>query len=256
MSVQKPTVDKSARRVKAMFGALAPKYDLLNRSISFGLDRGWRRRCVSAIFKLWVAEKRAAPREKYETLDVATGTGDVVLEERRQWTRKGMARKLGAAELVTIGSDFVPQMLELARAKAPDVEFVEADGHALPFEDGRFDAVTNSFGLRNMEDPEKGVAEMARVCRKGGVVAILEFSPTKFPLFAPIFRFYFFRVMPLMASCFSKAQKKSYEYLPQSVDAFDSPAQVLDYMRRAGIVDPARKPMTFGVLGLYIGRKG
>lgn len=165
MSVQKPTVDKSARRVKAMFGALAPKYDLLNRSISFGLDRGWRRRCVSAIFKLWIAEKRETSRAKYETLDVATGTGDVVLEERRQWKRKGMARKLGASSFVTIGSDFVPQMLELARAKAPDVEFVEADGHALPFEDGRFDAVTNSFGLRNMEDPEKGVAEMARVAR-------------------------------------------------------------------------------------------
>ena len=102
MSVQKPTVDKSARRVKAMFGALAPKYDLLNRSISFGLDRGWRRRCVSAIFKLWVSEKRDAPREKYETLDVATGTGDGVLEERRQWTGKGMSRKREETDLVAM----------------------------------------------------------------------------------------------------------------------------------------------------------
>ncbi len=247
-------VDKSPERVRGMFGEIAPKYDFLNNVLSVGLAKRWRRRLVAEVFKRLDAEAKTAPSD-LETLDVATGTGDVVIEFARQWARREKRGKNRGAKLRTVGLDFVPEMLELARKKAPNVDFVEGDGLALPFDANRFDAATISFGLRNMNDPEKGVAEMIRVCRPGGVVAILEFSPTKFPIFAPIFRFYFHRILPLIGRAVARDRSNAYRYLPESVDAFDSPETVLDFMRRGGVADPIRIPMTFGVLGLFIGRK-
>jgi demethylmenaquinone methyltransferase/2-methoxy-6-polyprenyl-1,4-benzoquinol methylase len=253
MSARETTVDKSARRVQTMFGEIAPKYDFLNNLLSFGLAKRWRRRFVRTVFAR-LAE-RSEVSERLETLDVATGTGDVIAEETRQWTRRKLADKLGVGEFRPVGVDFVPQMLELARKKVAAVEFIEADGCALPFDDERFDAVTISFGLRNMVDPAKGIAEMARVCRKGGVVAILEFSPTKFPLFAPLFRFDFHRVLPAIGDRLMKNRSDAYRYLPESVDAFDSSEKVLEYMRAAGLKTPTRRAMTFGVLGMFVGVK-
>ncbi len=254
MTAKKPTVDKTPERVRGMFGEIAPKYDFLNNLLSVGLAPRWRRRLVREVFKRLDAEFGETGEDRQartvETLDVATGTGDVVIEERRQFERKPFA-----ASLRTVGVDFVPQMLELARKKAPGVEFLEGDGLNLPFEANRFDAATVSFGLRNMVDPERGVAELIRVCRPGGVVAILEFSPTKFPIFAPIFRFYFHRILPKIGQTIAKNRSDAYRYLPESVDAFDSPDEILEYMRRNGIAEPRRIPMTFGVLGLFIGRK-
>lgn len=253
MSVRETTIDKSTRRVQTMFNEIAPRYDLLNNLLSFGLAKGWRRRFVKTVFAR-LAERDAAS-ERLETLDVATGTGDVIAEETRQWTRRKLAEKLGVREFRPVGVDFVPKMLELARKKVPAVEFLDADGHLLPFDDEQFDAVTISFGLRNMVNPAKGIEEMARVCRKGGVVAILEFSPTKFPLFAPLFRFYFHRVLPLIGEWLMKNRSDAYRYLPESVDAFASPETILEFMRDAGLKTPTRRAMTFGVLGMFIGVK-
>ena len=142
MSARETTVDKSARRVQTMFGEIAPKYDFLNNLLSFGLAKRRRRRFVRTVFAR-LAE-RSEVSERLETLDVATGTGDVIAEETRQWTRRKLADKLGVREFRPVGVDFVPQMLELARKKVAAVEFVEADGCALPFDDERFDAVTIS----------------------------------------------------------------------------------------------------------------
>lgn len=253
MSRHERTVDKSSQRVQAMFGEIATKYDFLNNLLSVGLAKRWRRQFVKTVFAR-LAE-RQNPVATLRTLDVATGTGDVVAEETRQWTRRKLADKLRVKEFVPVGADFVPEMLAIARKKVPAVEFNHADGLALPYDDQSFDAVTVSFGLRNMADPAKGVAEMARVCRPGGVVAILEFSPTKFPLFAPLFRFYFHFILPVVGNCVAKNKSDAYKYLPESVDAFDSPDKVLEYMRQAGIENPVRRPMTFGVLGLFVGRK-
>lgn len=254
MSASKPTVDKTPERVRGMFGEIAPKYDFLNNLLSVGLAPFWRRRLVREVFKRLDAELRESGKNRetkiVETLDIATGTGDVVVEERRRFERKPFA-----AELRTVGVDFVPEMLELARKKAPGVEFIEGDGLNLPFPENRFDAATVSFGLRNMIDPERGVAELVRVCRPGGVVAILEFSPTKFPIFAPIFRFYFHRVLPKIGQTIAKNRSDAYRYLPESVDAFDSPDAILERMRRNGVAEPRRISMTFGVLGLFVGRK-
>lgn len=238
-----------------MFGEIAPKYDLLNNLLSVGLAPRWRRRLVGEVFKRLEEDFRKTPKKTLETLDVATGTGDVVIEERRQWARRTRKNRAFAENFRPVGLDFTPEMLVLARRKVANVEFVEGDGLALPFESNRFDAATISFGLRNMTDPEKGIAEMARVCRPGGVVAILEFSPTKFPIFAPIFRFYFHRVLPAIGQRVAQNDADAYRYLPQSVDAFDEPAQILEYMRRNGLDSPTRYSMTFGVLGLFIGIK-
>ena len=233
-----------------MFGAIAPKYDFLNNFLSVGLAPRWRRRLVAEVLQ----RVDATGARAIETLDVATGTGDVVVEERRQWSKRAR-REPQTPPLKLLGVDFTPQMLELARRKAPDVEFLEADGCALPIENDRCDAVTISFGLRNMSDPERGVAEMARVCRPGGVVAILEFAPTKFPVFAPIFRFYFHRSLPAIGRRVARDKIDAYRYLPESVDAFDSRDAVLGYMRANGLSNASWRSMTLGVLGLFIGEK-
>ncbi len=238
-----------------MFDQIAPKYDLLNNWLSFGLARRWRRFLVAQIFKRlfkgWDVSNRI------ETLDVATGTGDVIVEFRRRW-KKRFGKTLGASTS-SVGVDFSPEMLELARKKIrkknlTDVSFVQADGMNLPFPSERFDAVTCAFGLRNMVDPKRGVSEMVRVCRDGGIVAILEFSPTKFPLFRSIFRFYFHRILPLIGRGVSK-HKDAYRYLPKSVDDFESVEAVLNDMRDAGLEDVLRYSLSLGVLGLFIGRK-
>ncbi len=250
-----PQLDKSPERVRSMFGQIAPKYDFLNNWLSFGLARRWRRFLVAQVFKRLF--KHWDVSNRIDTLDVATGTGDVIVEFRRRWNKR-FKNKLGASTS-SVGVDFAPEMLELAKKKIQkknltDVEFVEADGMNLPFPSERFDAVTIAFGLRNMVDPKQGVSELVRVCRPGGVVAILEFSPTKFPIFGPIFRFYFHKILPLIGRCVSK-HKDAYRYLPQSVDDFESVDTILNYLREFGIEDARRYSLTLGVLGLFIGRK-
>ncbi|MBQ4079344.1 MAG: bifunctional demethylmenaquinone methyltransferase/2-methoxy-6-polyprenyl-1,4-benzoquinol methylase UbiE [Thermoguttaceae bacterium] len=249
------SVDKSADRIRVMFGEIAPKYDFLNNFLSVGLAKRWRKFLVAKVYKSLAEDVSGVSR--VETLDVATGTGDVVIETHRQWKR--VQKKFGG-DLQLVGVDFVPKMLELARKKADrkkivNAEFVEGDGMNLPFQSNRFDAVTVAFGLRNMADPQRGIAEMTRVCRPGGVVAILEFSPTKFPVFAPLFRFYFHKILPAIGQAVAKNSKDAYRYLPESVDAFDKPETVAEFMRQNGLEDVTRYPMTFGVLGLFIGKK-
>ena len=257
MSAQETQVDKSSARVRAMFGEIAPRYDFLNNFLSVGLAKLWRRRLVSTVFQ--ALSESPGELRSLETLDVATGTGDVIIETHRQW-RKHYHQCGRFSGLKTFGVDFVPAMLSLAQDKITrrglsNVELSEGDGLALPFESNRFDAATISFGLRNMEDPARGIAEMTRVCRPGGVVAILEFSPTSFPIFAPIFKFYFHKILPAIGQAVAKNSKEAYRYLPASVDAFDSADVILEYMRQSGLEDVRHRSMTFGVLGLSIGRK-
>ena len=273
MTESKTKVDKSPERVRAMFGEIAPKYDFLNNVLSIGLAKRWRKRLVEEVFALlktrvdptspyYVEEEAEVPfgqsyyyYDPIETLDVATGTGDVVIEERRQWETLFKEGETFANELSILGVDFVPEMLELARKKAPNERFEEADGTDLPFESERFDATTIAFGLRNMANPARGVSEMARVVRPGGVVAILEFTPTKFPLFAPIFRFYFHKILPAIGRRVAKDSTDAYKYLPESVEAFDSKERVLEMMRASGISNARAISLTFRVLALYIGTK-
>ncbi|MBQ9873663.1 MAG: ubiquinone/menaquinone biosynthesis methyltransferase [Thermoguttaceae bacterium] len=249
--------DKSPERVRTMFDQIAPKYDLLNDLLSLRLARLWRRKFAAKILSLLPEER--AKSGSAEFLDAATGTGDLLVELRRQW-RKRAKRGLVAGEFSGTGIDFSPRMLELAekkfaRAKISGLELLEADGTALPFPDARFDAISISFGLRNMLDPARGIMEMARVCRPGGVVAILEFTRTRAPIFGSLFRFYFRNVLPAIGQALAKNDKDAYRYLPQSVEEFDAPERILDHMRAAGLDRVEKRSMNFGVLASYCGIK-
>lgn len=224
-------------QVERMFDNISPKYDLLNRLFSLGIDQGWRRKVV-----------RLLGQEPVERLlDVATGTADLAI--------------LGAtrAKQVT-GVDISEGMLAHGRTKVERkgltqrVVLQRADSAALPFADGTFDAVTVAFGVRNFEHLEQGLREMARVLRPNGRIFVLEFSkPTKAPM-KQLFRFYFHRVMPTIGRTLSK-DSAAYTYLPKSVDAFPEGQAFLEIMARAGFREVKAEPLTGGIATLYTGRR-
>jgi demethylmenaquinone methyltransferase/2-methoxy-6-polyprenyl-1,4-benzoquinol methylase len=240
MSV-KPYAEAGSKReqVEHMFDAISPKYDLLNRAFSLGIDQGWRRRVV-----------RLLKRERVDhLLDVATGTADLAI----------LAARKGAASRVT-GVDISEGMLAHGRQKVTArtlqarVELVRADGTALPFTEGSFDAVTVAFGVRNFEDLEQGLREMLRVLKPGGRLFVLEFSkPRKAPM-KQLFRFYFHRVMPAVGRSVSK-DSAAYTYLPRSVDAFPEGPDFVRILERCGAREAKATPLTGGIATLYTARR-
>ncbi|PNY81725.1 bifunctional demethylmenaquinone methyltransferase/2-methoxy-6-polyprenyl-1,4-benzoquinol methylase UbiE [Deinococcus koreensis] len=220
--------------VQAMFASIAPRYDLLNRVLSLGVDRGWRR----------AAAQEALALEPGRVLDVATGTGDFALE------LKGRAP---GAEVV--GSDFVPQMLDIARGKSAarhlDIRLEEGDALNLPYPDGRFDAVTCAFGFRNFADYARGLSEFHRVLAPGGRVVILEFPPPRAGLFGRLFRFYFQHVLPRIGALVS-GNAGAYTYLPESVLAFPDPETLAGLMRATGFRTRFRV-LSFGIAAIHVG---
>lgn len=223
-------------KVARMFDAIAPSYDRLNRVISLGLDQRWRRKLLAAVLE-------TRPRR---VLDVATGTGDFALA-------------LSAAGLSeVVGLDLSPGMLAVGREKARRmghaVTFAEGDGQALSFPDGAFDAVTVVFGIRNFEDLDRGLAELSRVTRPGGLVAILELSTPDSPLLRPLHRLYTRWVLPNVGALLS-GQRSAYRYLPSSVEAFPSGAALLEVMARAGFVGNRHVSLSGGIAAIYLARK-
>lgn len=224
------------RAVQEMFASIAPRYDLLNRVLSLGVDRGWRRAAAAEALAF-------SPRR---LLDVATGTGDFALELKSR-----------APHTEVVGSDFVPQMLDLARQKAGarrlDIRLEEGDALDLPYPDGSFDAVTCAFGFRNFADYARGLAEMWRVLAPGGRVVILEFPPPAPGLFGSLFRFYFQHVLPRIGGLVS-GNAGAYTYLPESVLAFPDPERLAQMMRATGFRTRWR-PLTFGIAAIHVGDK-
>jgi demethylmenaquinone methyltransferase / 2-methoxy-6-polyprenyl-1,4-benzoquinol methylase len=218
-----------------MFDAIAPRYDLLNAVLSLGIDRGWRREAVA-----WATVNR--PRA---LLDVATGTADLALALRR-----------AAPVADVVGVDVSEPMLEVGRAKAARrgiaVRLEVADGAALPFDDGSFDAVTIAYGLRNFGDIDAGLREFRRVLRRGGRLVVLEFPPPPDGIFGRLFRTYFTRVVPWLGGLVS-GRRDAYAYLPASVMAFPAPEALADRMRRAGFGDVRYRLQTWGVSALHRG---
>ena len=224
--------------VRDMFTRIAPRYDLLNRIMTGGRDRRWR--------AITVAETRL-PRGG-TALDVATGTGDLAL---------ALARVAGPGGRV-VGIDFADAMLELARRKAHrcgvSVEFRPADALDLPFPDAGFDAVTIGFGLRNVTDIPRALAEMARVLRPGGRLACLEVTKPRVPLLAAGFYAYFDHVVPLLGAVLSPS-REAYTYLPCSLRPFPDAPLLRRLMLDAGFRRVHLRLLNIGTIAVHVGQK-
>ena len=236
------TLDKSSDRVRQMFGEIAGRYDLLNHVLSLGIDRSWRRRTVRLV----------PPEGDAPILDVCTGTADLALAYWR--AAKGRTS--------IVGADFCKPMLDVGRVKcrragaADRIKLIEADALRLPFAADTFQIVCVAFGLRNLSDTDAGLREMARVCRPGGRVAVLEFStPTAWPLGA-IYAWYFQHMLPRIGQALARNTQAAYHYLPQSVGRFPQAEALVDRLDAAGLVEVWFRRFTFGVATLYVGKKG
>ena len=233
-------VDKSGDRVRRMFGQIADRYDLSNHVLSMGVDRYWR----------WRTVRQVPPVGSQPILDLCTGTGDLAFAY------------LGASRNApVIGADFCRPMLEVAlrkkrSSKAGDrLGLVEADAQSLPFANDSFAVVTVAFGLRNVADTNRGLAEMVRVCRPGGQIAVLEFSmPTRQPL-RGLYRWYFQHVLPRIGQALARNREHAYNYLPASVEEFPAGKALVGLLRASGLDDVRFMPLTFGVATLYVGTK-
>jgi demethylmenaquinone methyltransferase/2-methoxy-6-polyprenyl-1,4-benzoquinol methylase len=225
--------DKAPDRIAGMFDAIAPRYDLLNHLLSAGIDRRWRAKAIASLHL-----------QGGETLvDVCTGTADVALEAGERAAR-------------IVGVDFAGAMLARGRVKVQDagadrrITLVRGDAMRLPAADASADAVTVAFGIRNVEKPEVGLAEMARILRPGGRLAILEFGMPRLPGVAALYRWYFSRVLPFIGRRLS-GHTAAYSYLPASVGTFPPPAEFMTLLRQAGFSQVRADPLTFGIVYLY-----
>ncbi|HVC94281.1 MAG TPA: bifunctional demethylmenaquinone methyltransferase/2-methoxy-6-polyprenyl-1,4-benzoquinol methylase UbiE [Pirellulales bacterium] len=234
-------VDKSEARVRRMFGEIAGRYDFLNHLLSLNVDRYWR----------WRTVRRVPPSGEGPILDLCTGTGDLALAYYR--ASRGRAR--------IVAADFCHPMLVVGDRKRRDagangqVAFVEADAQRLPFPDDYFSIVCVAFGLRNVTDTDRGLAEMTRVCRPGGKVAVLEFSLPRWQPFRAVYGWYFRNVLPRIGQALARNRQEAYHYLPASVGEFPSGEALAERLRRAGLAEVVFVPLTLGVATLYVGTK-
>jgi demethylmenaquinone methyltransferase / 2-methoxy-6-polyprenyl-1,4-benzoquinol methylase len=217
-----------AESVRRMFDRIAPVYDAMNRAMTAGLDRRWRRLAVEA-----------AVRPGDRVLDACCGTGDLAI-----------ASLTRAREVV--GLDFSDAMLERARRKAPAIEWVQGDALALPFDDESFDAATVGFGVRNLEDLERGLAELRRVLRPGGRLAVLEITRPRGVL-APFYRLWFDVLVPLAGRVLPGGA--AYTYLPASVRRFPTPRELAELMLRVGFDGVRFRLLAGGIVALHVGER-
>ena len=216
-----------AEGVQRMFDRIAPVYDAMNRVMTAGLDQRWRRATV-----------RKAVREGDRVLDACCGTGDLAIA----------ARKAGAADVV--GVDFSERMLQRARRKAPELEWIQADVLQLPFEDASFDSAVVGFGVRNVEDLEAGIRELRRVLRPGGRLGILEITTPR-GFLAPFYRLWFDRIVPLLGRLLPGGA--AYTYLPASVRRFPGPEELAELLGRCGFGDVEFRLFAGGIVALHSG---
>ena len=232
-------LSEKGEKIQQMFGTIAPRYDFLNRMLSFGIDRRWRKKAVRLL----------KYREGARILDVATGTGDVALE---------IARTTPPSVKIT-GADFCKEMVDLGQLKAAQsayagrIDFTVAPCEDLPFPNETFDSITIAFGIRNVVDRKLGLAEMWRVLRPGGRMIILEFSTPRSQLFRQIYYFYFRRLLPVIGGLFSKFD--AYKYLPDSVLEFPSHEEFAAMIEDAGFHSVHIRELTFGIASIYVGEK-
>lgn len=220
---------EAATRVRTMFSRIAPRYDFLNRLLSFSQDRHWRWRTARSFSSI-------LRRTDSRALDLCCGTGDLAFAFER--VRLRAIRDKTAHRFPIVGSDFAEPMLERAREKLLEmgngVTFVAADALKLPFPDESFDLVASAFGFRNLANYEQGLREMARVLKKGGTAGILEFSMPRRGVMAALYRLYFKQVLPIIGGMIS-GTSEPYSYLPDSVSKFPSPLELSQLMEKCGL---------------------
>lgn len=234
-----PTPESPARRADgsgSMFDGIAPRYDLLNRVLSLGIDQSWRRKTARAL---------ALPAAAH-VLDLATGTADLALQVAHE-----------ARDARIVGVDPSERMLSIGREKVARLGLAEritlelGDAQSLPFPDRHFDGVCIAFGIRNVPDRAKALREMARVTRVSGRIAILELAEPEGGLLAPITRFHVHTVVPTLGAWLSGAPE--YRYLQRSIAKFPSRAEFAELMQGSGIELVDVRALTFGVCSLYVG---
>lgn len=223
---------KDPQRVSGMFDQVAAAYDRTNSVLSLGNDRLWRTATLRAV----------APKRGERILDLAAGTGT-----------SSMAFVPSGARVVA--ADFSRGMIAEGRrrhGKVPNLEFVQADATDLPFDDGEFDAVTMSFGLRNVNDPRRALRELRRVTRPGGRIVVCEFSHPPSPVFNGLYRFYNDRVLPIVAKAVS-SNAEAYDYLNESIRDWPDQPTLARWMRDSGWDDVEYRNLSFGIVALHRG---
>ena len=225
-------------QVAKMFDNISHRYDFLNHFLSLGIDKGWREKAINFL----------RPLNPRQILDVATGTGDFALQ----------ALTLKPEKIV--GVDISEGMLSVGRKKIANkhlehlVELRSGDSENLPFAENKFDAVTVAFGVRNFENLNKGLNEIFRVLKPGGMLVVLEFSrPRKFP-FKQLYRFYFRFILPRIGRVVS-SDKAAYTYLPESVEVFPDGEDFIHILHQVGFKNTQCRSLTFGISSIYIGTK-
>lgn len=236
--------EQDTEKIRSMFNRISGAYDLLNRLLTFGIDQRWRNKAIRA---LGSREELAGLR----CLDLCAGTCDMTLELLRQ-----SAGKVGKISAV----DFSPEMLRLAKVKlkkkAPqaNVTLIEGDATALPFDSESFDRAMVAFGIRNVRDVPRALAEVHRTLKPNGVFAILEFSQPESALIRRVYTVYFKYILPRIGALIS-GDGEAYRYLNESAEAFPDGENFARLLTAAGFSEVSHRPLTFGVVTLYLGRK-
>ena len=215
-----------------MFDTVAESYDRTNDLLSFGQDRIWRKRVLKVV----------KPESGQTILDLAAGTGSSSVVFAKEGVK-------------VIASDFSEGMLAVGRKRHPELEFVYADATKLPFKDATFDAVTISFGLRNVNEPKTALKEMLRVLKPGGKVVICEFSQVGIPVIRLFYSFYLKKVLPRLSSLLASNQG-AYEYLAESIMAWPKQTELVQWLTDAGFVDVSYQNLSFGVVAIHSAKKG
>jgi demethylmenaquinone methyltransferase/2-methoxy-6-polyprenyl-1,4-benzoquinol methylase len=259
---------EAAARVREMFSRIASHYDFLNHLLSLSFDRGWRRRAARRFSHILA-------RPDARVLDLCCGTGDLTLALAKLARHAGQGLRLSEGGGARVwGSDFAHPMLVRAQEKSavplgktrawaaepggarwPLTAYVEADALSLPFPDASFELVTMAFGFRNLANYESGLREIYRLLRPGGEAGILEFAQARGRWFAPIYRFYFRRILPRIGGAIS-GDTSTYAYLPSSVLAFPSPEELQGLMQHTGFTAARFELWTAGIVALHWARKG
>ena len=235
MKVTKPYNTHASKKheVTKMFDNIAPNYDLLNHTLSLGMDNYWRKKAIKKI--------KNNPKS---ILDIATGTGDFAIT----------ASKYTNAKIIAI--DISEKMLEIGVKKVEKknltkrIKFQLADSEKLPFSNNSFDAITAGFGVRNFENLNKGLSEIYRTLKKGGIITILEPSEPKYFPLKQIYQIYFHKILPIIGGLVSK-DMEAYDYLPKSVSNFDPQDQFLNKLKKVGFKKCNHFHLTFGIVSLY-----